>query len=189
LRRSRAHARPPQRRAAQPIAIASAARDHADVLRPLEPDAVLREQRLVLEHLRVDDVAELAAPCGPTPADVQRQPADPHRVVGEPRAAVLLEQVEDQLALAKAVEEHGQRADVHRVRAEPHQVARDPLQLGEDRPDVAGAPRHLDRHQLLDRLAVAEVVGRRRDVVHPVGDEDDLRPVAALAELLDPRCR
>ena len=32
---------------------------------------------------------------------------------------------------------------------------------------------------------VAEVVAGRGDVVHPVGDEHDLRPVAVLAQLLD----
>src|SRR5262249_21228630 len=37
----------------------------------------------------------------------------------------------------------------------------------------------------LDRLAVAEVVARGGDVIHPIGDEYDLRVVALLAELLD----
>ena len=135
--------------------------------------------------LRVHDVAELEDLLVPARRHVLRQAADPHRVVGQPRAAELLEQIENQLALAERVEEHRHRADVHRVRADPQAVAGDPLQLAEDRAHVARAPRHLDRHQLLDGLAVADVVGRRRDVVHPVGQQDDLRPVAVLAQLLD----
>ncbi len=130
-------------------------------------------------------VAELEHLLVPARRNVQRQPADPHRVVGEARAAELFEQVQDQLALAERVEEHRHRADVHRVRADPQAMARDPLQLAQDRPHVPRAARHLDRHQLLDRFAVADVVGGRRDVVHPIGQQDDLRPVPVLAQLLD----
>ena len=139
----------------------------------------------VLDDLRVHDLAELEDLLVPAGRNLQRQPANPHRVVGEPRAAVLLEQVEDQLALAERIEEHRHRADVHRVGAQPEAVAGNPLELAENRPHVARAARHLDRHQLLDRLAVADVVGRGRHVVHPVGQQDDLRPVAVLAQFLD----
>ena len=180
------HAGAAQRRTGQTDRDRLEARDHADALRPLEPDAVVRQQLLVLADLLLHESAELADLLVPAGRDVERKSADAHRVVGQPRAAVLLEEVEDQLALAERVEEHGHRADVHRVRPEPEAMAGDPLQLGENRPDVMGAARHLELHQLLDRLAVAEVVGRRRDVVHPVGEQDDLRPVAALAQLLDP---
>ena len=64
-------------------------------------------------------------------------------------------------------------------------MAGDPLQLAQERPHVARPPRHLQRHQLLDGLAVADVVGRGGDVVHPIRQQDDLRPVAVLAQLLD----
>ena len=167
------------------MATASGPADHADALGPFQPDAVVRQQLFVLDDLRVHDLAELEDLLVPARRHLQRQPADAHRVVGQARAAELLEQIENQLALAERVEEHRHRADVHRVRAEPQAVAGNPLQLAEDRPHVARAPRHLDRHQLLDRLAVADVVGRRRDVVHAVGEQDDLRPVAVLAQLLD----
>ena len=167
------------------MAMASCARDDPDAPRPFAPDAVVGQQLFVLVDLGVEDVAEGADLRVPAGRNVQRQAADAHRVVRQPCAAVLLEQIQDQLALAERVEEHRHRADVHRVRAEPQAVARDPLQLGEDRPDVARAPGHLERHQLLDGLAVAEVVAGRGDVVHPIGDEDDLHPVALLAQLLD----
>ncbi len=179
------HARSSQRRTAQAEIDRLGRREDADALRPFQPDPVVREQAFVLIELAVHDVAELEDLLVPAGRNVERQAADAHRVVGEPRAAELLEEIENQLALAERVEEHRHRADVHRVRAEPQAVAGDPLQLAEDRPDVARAARHLERHQLLDRLAVADVVGGRRDVVHAVGQQDDLRPVAVLAQLLD----
>ena len=171
----------------RPMATASGARDHADPARAFEPDPVVRQQRLVLRDLLVHDVAELEHLLVPARRDVVRHAADAHRVVRQARAAELLEQIEDELPLAQPVQEDRDRADVHRVAADPHEVAGDPLQLGEHRPDVARAPRHLERQQLLHRLAVPQVVRRRRDVVHAVGQQDDLRPVAVLAELLDAR--
>ena len=134
----------------------------------------------------VHDLAELEDLLVPARRNVQRQATDAHRVVGQTRAAELLEQIENQLPLAEGVQEHRHRADVHRVGANPQAMAGDPLQLAQNRAHVARAARHLERHQLLDRLAVADVAGRRGDVVHPVGQQDDLRPVAVFAELLDP---
>ncbi len=179
------HAGAAQRRPAQSEGQRLRSADDADVLGALQPDPVVRQQLLVLDDFRVHDLAELEDLLVPAGRHLQRQPADAHRVVGEPCAAELLEEIENQLALAERVEEHRHRADVHRVRAEPQAVAGDALQLAEHRAHVPRAPRHLDRHQLLDRLAVADVVGRGRDVVHPVGEQDDLRPVAVLAQLLD----
>ena len=147
-------ARAAQRRAAQADGDRVGRRDDADVLRAPEPDPVVREQRLVLDQLLHLDVAELEHLLVPARRQVLREPADAHRVVGQARAAELLEQVEDQLPFAQAVQEHRDRADVHRVAAEPDQVAGQPLQLREDRADVLRAARHLERQQLLDRLDV-----------------------------------
>ena len=179
------HAGPAQRRTAHPKRRRLRPADDAHALRPLEPDAIVRQQRLVLVELAVHDLAELEDLLVPAGRDVQRQPADAHRVVREARAAELLEQIQDQLALAERVEEHRHRADVHRVRADPETVTRDALQLAEDRPDVAGAPRHFELEQLLHRLAVADVARGSRHVIHAVRQQDDLRPVAVLAQLLD----
>ena len=43
----------------------------------------------------------------------------------------------------------------------------------------------LDAQQLLDRQVPGDVVGHRRDVVHPVGDRHVLVVVEVLAELLE----
>ena len=63
------------------------------------------------------------------------------------------------LALAEAVEEDGERADVHGVRAQPDQVRLDARQLVEQHAQVLRARRNLQLQQLFDRQAVAEIVG------------------------------
>ena len=176
---------PAQRGAAEPQPDRVPGRDDADVPRALQPDPVVGQELLVLGDFLIHDLAELPDLDVPAGGNVQRKPADAHGVVGQPRAAVLLEQVENELALAERVEEHGHRPDVHGVGAQPEAMARDALQLGENRADVAGAAGHLDLHQLLDGLAVAQIVRGRRHVVHPVGQQNDLRPVPVLAQLLD----
>ena len=124
----------------------------------------------------------LVAPAG---RDIEREPTDPHAVVGQPGATVLLEQIENELTLTQGVHEHRHRPDVHGVSAQPETMTGDPLELGEDGADVSRPPGHLHLHELLDRLAVALVVRGGRDVVHPVGQQDDLGPVPVLGQLLD----
>ncbi len=64
-----------------------------------------------------------------------------------------LEQVEDLLALAEAVPEHRDRAEIERARAEPDEVGHDPVELHVDHAQVLGALGHLDLEQCLDRAA------------------------------------
>ena len=78
-----------------------------------------------------------------------------------PEAGEHLVDVEQQLALAEAVEHHRHGADFHAVRAEPDQVAVDALQLRDQHADVAHALRHLEAEQLLDRQAERQAVGLR----------------------------
>jgi hypothetical protein len=112
------------------------------------------------------------------------QPADAHRVVGQPRAAERLEQVEDQLALAEGVEEDRHRAEVEGVRAEPEEMGRDALQLRQDDAHVLGTGRRGDAQERLHRAAPPEVLRNRRHVIEPVGERLDHRVGAMLAELL-----
>ena len=60
-----------------------------------------------------------------------------------------LDEVEDVLAVAEAVERGRDRADLQAHLAEEQQERRDARQLGEDRADVLRARRRLDAHQLL----------------------------------------
>ncbi len=88
-------------------------------------------------------------------------------------------------ALAEAVEEDGERADVHGVRAEPDQVRLDAGELVEQHADVLRALGDLKLQQLLDCEAVGEVVGHRAEIVDAVGERDDLLVELGLAGLLD----
>jgi hypothetical protein len=98
-----------------------------------------------------------------------------------------LEQVEDLLALAEAVPEHRDRAEVQGARPQPHQVRHDPVELEVDHAQVLGARGHLHLGQFLDRRAErhrVEVVG---EVVHALDHRDDLPVGLVLCRLLDPR--
>ena len=112
------------------------------------------------------------------------QAAGAHAIEGEAGAAILLEEVEDQLALAEAVEERRHGADVDGVRGEPEQVRGDALQLAQEGADVARPRRHHQAHQLLHRPHVGEVVGGRGHVIHAVGVGDVLEERVQLEELL-----
>ena len=112
------------------------------------------------------------------------QAADAEGVRGEPRAAVLLENLERFFALAQAVEHRRDGADIERVRAQPQQVAGDAVQLREDHADALRARRRFHVQQLLHRQAVAQSVGDRRHVVHAVHVGIELRVGAVLGDLL-----
>ena len=96
-----------------------------------------------------------------------------------------LEQVEDHLALAQAVEEDRDGAEVERARAEPDQVRGDAVELEVDHPQVLRARGHLGLEQRLDRAHIGhrvEVVG---EVVHALDDRDHLPVGLVLGRLLD----
>ena len=112
------------------------------------------------------------------------QAADAEGVRGEPRAAVLLEDLEDFFALAQAVEHRRDGADIERVGAQPQQVAGDAVQFGEDHAHGLRARRRFHVQQLLDRQAVAQAVRDRGHVVHAVHVGVELRVGAVLGDLL-----
>src|ERR1035438_4778718 len=60
------------------------------------------------------------------------QTADAEGMGGEPRAAILLENLQRLFPLAEAVKHRRDGADIERVGAQPQQVAGDPVQFGED---------------------------------------------------------
>ncbi len=65
--------------------------------------------------------------------------ADAEGMGGQARAAILLEDLQDLFAVAEAVEQRRQRADIQRVRAQPNLVAGQPVQLGQNDAQVTGA--------------------------------------------------
>ncbi len=133
-----------------------------------------------------DRLPALVRPAG---RDVVARPAHLVEPVEQARTRQRLEEVEDHLALAEAVEEHRRPAPerpahVHAPGAEPETVRRDPLELRRQHPEVLGALRHLDLAELLRRAHVAELGGHRRDVVRLRGDGRVLDVGQRLPELL-----
>ena len=119
--------------------------------------------------------------------DVLEDPADLEVAGVHPLAGRHLEQVEDRVALAEAVPEQRDRAEIEGRGAEPDQVRHDPVELQVEDPQVLGAVGDLELEQPLDAAAERLHVEEVGEVVHPL-DEGDRLPVAlVLARLLDPR--
>src|SRR5438309_1890047 len=176
-------------RAGHPDRLRELARDHAHALRADAEERVGVEHRLVLVEPRLDDVQGLADFLVPPRRQVVAGAADLVEAVEEPRAGQLLEAIEDHLALADAVEEHGGAAaeratHVHAPGAEPEAVRRDPLQFGRDHSQVLRPPRHLELRDLLDGRDVRELRGHGRDVVRLRRDRRVLDVREGLAKLL-----
>ncbi len=173
----------------------------ADADGALLPDAIVREQRLVLVNEPREAVREvleeveqraaaglvqlldgrLAVPLGAGLAvDAARA------VIGrvQARSRDRLVAVHQVFALAEAVQEHAHGADIKRVRAEPHQVVQDARDLIEQRADVLRTDRCLDAEQLLDGAHVAVLVAHHGHVVQPVHVADTLVERLGLGELL-----
>ena len=114
-----------------------------------------------------------------------RQPTDPVVVVEKPGAAEPLEQIENFLPLAKAMEKRRERADVQAVGADGEKVRCDPLKLGGDDADGLDALVELDAHQLFDRRGVGEAVVHRAHVIQAVGERNDALVVDVLRVLFE----
>ena len=168
-----------------PSASSSSWPSGADVAQALQDDLVLRQQVAVGVDAVGHDLAEGAHALGEAGRDVLDDAADLDVARVHALARGHLEEVEDRLALAEAVPEHRDRAEVQRARAQPHQVAHDPVELEVHDAQVLRALGHLDAHERLDGPAVGhrvEVVG---EVVHPLDDGDDLPVALVLRRLLD----
>ena len=102
-----------------------------------------------------------------------------------PVAGDELEKIEDLLALAEAVPEHGDRTQLEAGRPEPHEVGVDPVQLAEEHAHPRRLRRHLEVEQLLDREHEDELVVLEREVVDPLRIRDRLPPRFLLHVLLE----
>src|SRR6185312_14514960 len=98
-------------------------RKNADARKPVHPDAILREQILILVQLAEEHVAETVYL--PLKAFIQLvlQAADAESVRSEARSAVIFKNLQRFFALAHGVEERRDRSDIQRVSAKPHQMA------------------------------------------------------------------
>src|SRR5262249_36844376 len=125
-------ARAPDERPRDADVLGQLARDDTHALGTDEKERVVFEHRLVLADAVVDDVQHAARLVGPAGREVIARAADLVEAVGQPGPGQGLEEVEDRLALAHAVEEHrGAAAEgaahVEAPGAEPEAVRRDPL--------------------------------------------------------------
>ena len=159
-----------------------------DTLRPLEPDRVAVEDRLVLVDRLRHRLAELPRLAREVRRQVLRDAADLDVAGVHPRSAGHLEEVEDLVAVVEAVPEQRDRPELERRRAEPHEVRVDAVELGHRHPRPRRAARHLDPEELLDRKHVQELVRVERDVVDPRRVRDRLPPRLVLHVLLEARC-
>ncbi len=102
----------------------------------------------------------------------------------EARAAILLEDLQHLFAIAEAIEQRRDGADVERVRAQPYLVAGDAAQLSQNDANVLRPRRGLHVEQFLDGFAVTQSVGDRGDVIHAVHVGIEHRVGAVLGNLL-----
>src|SRR5918911_2303476 len=179
-------ARPAQRRPGQPYGNRVLSRDDADAYGASEPDAILREHRLVLVYALREVVDEAAYVLFEIVVRIIRHASDPPSVAGQARAELPLEDFQNLFALAQRPQEHRHRADVQGVGGEPEQVRSDAVQLGQDGAYVVGARRDGKPHHLLDRLDPDQPVRDRRDVVETIPVRRDHRILAILCDLLHP---
>jgi|GEM_PF-3111493 len=121
--------------------------------------------------------------------DVQRRfkcdAADTDVAAHHALAADGFEDAEDIFALAEAVEEDGEGADVHGVGAEPDEMRLDAGELVEEDAEVLGALGDFEVEELLNSQGVGEVVGHRAEIVDAVGEGSDLGVELGLAGFLD----
>ena len=114
-----------------------------DALGAADPDGIAGQQILVLVDLRRHDVEQLLHALVEVNRRLHGDTA--HAKVGGHHALAgdVLEDLEQLLALAEAVQKYGERADVHGVRAQPDQVRLKASQLIEQYTQVLCARRHL----------------------------------------------
>ena len=148
--------------------------------------ALSLHQRLVLVDELRQAFHEVAALLDPAVGQVVAQPAEAEVVEHHARAADLLEEVEDVLAVAEHVEDHGgaERRQVGGEGADGDLVAGDAVELGHDDADELRAPRRADAGELLDGHHVAPLAVHAGHVLGAVDDGDVLVVRALLGELL-----
>src|ERR1700687_470694 len=161
-----AHAGGTQHRAGHGVLLRHLGWDAGNADGALEEDLVaLEDLHVVVLDVLLPSVEEPRELRDPTRWEVVHDAARPEEVVVHARAAELLDEVEDLLAVAEAPQHRGRRAHVEAVRAEPHEVAGAPRHLVDDDADELRATRYLDARDRLGRTAVRVLVQHRGDVV------------------------
>src|SRR5712692_6091294 len=179
------HARTAQGRTGQAEVYGFFGWKQADADGPLKPDSVRVQQRLVFVDTSGKNLQEVAHPLFEFRIRIPPQTADAKSVRGKPRADEVFEYLENLFAFAKAVQQHGDRADVHRVSAQPEQMRSDALKFGQNHSQVLGALWHFDLEHLLDAFNVAKIIGDSSHVIEPVPVRRDHRVGVVLADFFN----
>ncbi len=144
------------------------ARDYADILGSLQPDAVGGKQRFVFVDLGREEGQEIRYVFFEAGVSLVLAAADAKGMRGQARAAVPFENLQDFLPVAEGVEQRRHGSDVERVRAQPKLVAGNTIQFSQDHANVLRARWRFHVHQFLDRFAVAQPIRHGGTIVHPV---------------------
>ena len=141
--------------------------DHADALQPSPPDRLAGHERVELRQTvgqRLEGAQQVVTP---SIGQVGRDAAGPDVVVVHPQSGDDLEEPQQLLALAPAVQHHADRAEVHAVGGHEEHVRREPVDLAHQHADPLGPLGHLDLEQLLGGERERELGEQRCGVVHP----------------------
>ena len=168
-----------------PRAMASSGGEIADALEAADPDGVAVEQAFVFLDVFGEGVEELADAVVDVGGWLEGDAADADVAAHHALAADGFEDAKEVFALAEAVEEDGEGADVHGVRAEPDEVRLDAGELVEQDAEVLGTLGDFEAEEFFNRQGVGGVVGHRADVVDAIGHGRDLRVELGFAGLLN----
>ena len=159
--------------------------DMPDAHRALAPDGAARQELLVLVDPPGHQLQEGPdAICGAV-GQVHRQAAHANVRVVQAQAGDHLEDPQDLLPLAKAVQHHRDGAQLEAGRRQPHQVRGDAVQFHHHHPNDLGSGRSLDPQQSFNGQAICRLVEERGEVVGSSDEGDALLPRAVLGVLLD----
>ena len=108
--------------------------------------------------------------------------ADANTVYSERCPHVFFENIQDILAVFKAVEQHRYCTNIIGHKTQPGQVGSQALELNQDDADILRPFGHLQAHEFFHRQDIGEVIGNSRQVIQPVGQGHHLIKGAALKE-------
>ena len=143
-------------------------RNHADLPRSIDENAISGEEFVDLIELRNETVEKLFELRDETFRQIADLTAHAGIGCGESRAGQEFEEIIKFLALGEGVEKHRHGAEIERHRAEPQKVRGDARRLAADDPNGFAARRQFPAHQLLNGEGVSDVVCQRRQVIEPV---------------------
>ena len=160
--------------------------NHADVFRPLQPDAVGGQQFLVFVDLGGSEIEELNHVALKALVSFVLAAADAEGMRGQPSAAILFENLQNLFPVAEGVKKRRHGADIESVRAQPKLMARQAIQFRENYPNIFGSRRRFDVEEFFDRFAVAQPVRDRGHIIHAVDVGIEHGVSAVLGNFFDP---